>query len=318
MREKYMDNSPIISIVLCTYNNADSLAITLDQIAQQTDIADGSVEVILVDNNSPDHTATVAERYQRQSPIPLRYFFEGRQGLSYARNTGVDNAAGRYILFTDDDAELPANWVSGYLKKIAELQPDCLYSKIEVIWDRPKPWWYTNQYQAFFVILDYGDEVLKVEDISREFFGKNFCMRKELIAALGGFDPALGRNGAKLIAGEETLLYRRMVEQRKSIFYFPDSPVGHRLKEREYTEENIRKLFIDSSYSSYYMARLTARKKVLGKPLRVLLDNLQLLIVSIGNLGISWLRKDRQAQFFHRINSLRSLMLIKLWITSSQ
>lgn len=311
-----MDQSPVISIVLCTYNNADSLAITLAQIAAQTGVPAGALEVILVNNNSPDHTAAVAEHAVASSPIPIRYFFEGRQGLSYARNTGVESAVGRYILFTDDDAEIPADWVSGYLKKIDALHPDCLYSKIEIIWDRPMPWWYTHRYRAYFVGLDYGDETFAVKDIHREFFGKNFCIRKELIAALGGFDPALGRNGTKLVAGEETLLYRRMVEAGKAIYYFPDSPVGHRLKEREYTEENIRKQFIDSSYSSYHMARLTARKKLFGRPLRVLLDNLHALAVSTGHIGLSWLRRNRQELFFHRINSKRSLTLIKLWVAS--
>ena len=311
-----MTHTPIISIVLCTYNNADSLALTLEQLARQSNVPEHALEVILVNNNSPDQTAEVAQRSVETSPIPIRYFFEGRQGLSFARNTGVEQAAGQYILFTDDDAEIPPDWVSGYLAKIDALAPDCLYSKIEIIWDRPQPWWYSPRYRAYFVGLDYGDATFTVTDIHREFFGKNFCIRKELIAELGGFDPALGRSGNKLIAGEETLLYRRMVEQGRTIYYFPDSPVGHRLKEREYTEQNIRKQFIDSAHSAYHMAKLTARKRLFGRPLRLLLDNLQALGSSVVGTVVSALRRDRREFFFHRINTRRSLTLISLWLRS--
>lgn len=311
-----MNSQPIISIVLCTYNNADSLAITLEQIARQSIPASSAIEVILVDNNSPDNTAVVSQQIIDKSPVTIRYFFEGRQGLSYARNTGVENARGQYILFTDDDAEIPDTWITGYLQKIDSLKPDCLYSKINIIWDRPTPWWYTQRFRPYFVGLDYGDQVIDVNDISREFFGKNFCLKRELIIELGGFDPALGRSGTRLIAGEETLIYRKLIQQGKKVIYFPDSPVGHRLKEREYTEANISKQFIDSAYSSHHLAKLTSRKKILGRPLGVLVDNLKFLVQSLVRIPLYWLTANKQELFFHKINLRRSLTLLKLWLVS--
>lgn len=311
-----MNSQPIISIVLCTYNNADSLVKTLNQIACQSLADNATIEVILVDNSSPDQTSAVCRPIIEKSPVKMHYHFEGRQGLSYARNTGVEHASGQYILFTDDDAEIPDTWVAGYLNKIETLSPDCLYSKINIIWDRPIPWWYTNRFRPYFVGLDYGHQDVEVTDISKEFFGKNFCLKRDLIAALGGFDPALGRSGTRLIAGEETLIYRRLIQQQKKVIYFPDSPVGHRLKEREYTEENITKQFIDSAYSSYHIAKLTARKKLLGRPLGVLLDNLKFLLQSVAKIPLCWLSGDKQDLFFHKINLNRSLMLLKLWLVS--
>ena len=311
-----MNTSPIISIVLCTYNNADSLAITLEQISNQYLVDNSLVEVLVIDNNSPDHTHDIVAEISRCSNITFRYFFERRQGLSHARNTGVDKANGRYILFTDDDADIPQNWVISYLEKIDQLDPDCLYSRINIIWDRPTPWWYTNRFRPYFVGLDYGDQVIAIDNLNKEFFGKNFCLRKGLVVSYGGFDPALGRNGSRLIAGEETIIYRKLVQERKRIFYFPEATVGHRLKEREYEESNISKQFIDSAHSSYHLAKLTARKKIFGRPLGVLLESMKVIIVSFYNIPKYVLLQNKQELFFNKINLKRSLTLIKLWTIS--
>lgn len=311
-----MNNSPVISIVLCTYNNADSLAITLEQLANQKFISTSEVEVIVIDNNSPDHTRMAFDQAIQGSNVAFRYFFEARQGLSHARNTGVEKAKGRYILFTDDDADIPQDWIANYLGTINNLAPDCLYSKINIIWDKPRPWWYTNRFRPYFVGLDYGDEVIRISDFNKEFFGKNFCVKKEIVLQYGGFDPALGRNGSRLIAGEETLIYRRLVEEEKKMFYFPSAPVGHRLKDREYEEANIKKQFIDSAHSSYHLASLTARKKILGRPLGVLVESLSSIFLSLTRIIRYMILHDRTEIFYNRINLLRSLVLLKLWISS--
>lgn len=307
-------NKPLISLVICTYNNADSLALTLEQLsAQQTSLSD-SFEIILVNNNSSDHTAKICEEFVRTSKVAARYFLESRQGLSHARNTGVQNSTGLYILFTDDDAELPVNWLETYKTIIEQYQPDCLYSKINIIWDKPIPWWFLPAYNPCFVHLDYGSKLLHVSDFHKEFYGKNFSIKKDFIEAAGGFDPALGRNGGKLIAGEETLLYRKLIELQKKVIYFPDAPVGHRLKEREYSEGNIRKMFIDSAYSIHHISRLSARKRIFGRPLRAIIDNVKMVVTaSIHYIG-SAIASDKPRKLYHKLCLLRSLTYIKLWV----
>jgi len=312
-----MNQSPIISVVICTYNNADSLAITLQQLAAQTTSLKDNVEIIIVDNNSPDHTKKVCLDFTQSSTIASTYIFESRQGLSHARNTGVANARGEYILFTDDDADIPSHWLNDYLQQIERNQPDCLYSRINIIWDKEKPWWFLPEYIPCFVGVDYGNQPIKVTDIHREFYGKNFCMKKALILELGGFDPALGRNGSKLIAGEETLLYRRMVAEKKHILYFPDAPVGHRLKDREYLAENIKKQFVDGAYSAHHIAKIMAKKTILGRPLRALFDSLIILAKSSALCVRYWLTGKKPKYYYYYLSTLKHLTFIKLWITST-
>lgn len=305
---------PLISIVLCTYNNADSLSITLNQLAAMNQTEPNLVEIIVVDNNSPDHTAQVAQGFAARYP-QFQYYFEPRQGLSHARNTGLGKAQGDYILFTDDDAEIPAHWVDDYINIIRTHSPDCLYSKISIIWDKPKPWWFIPEYTACFVGLDYGDKVLDITDIHREFYGKNFCVRKTLLIELGGFDPNLGRNGTKLAAGEETLLYRKMIWANKKVIYFPSAGVGHRLKEREYSSDNIKKLFVDGAHSSHHIATLTARKKILGRPARMLIDSMINLLSAVLKYALARVKMNKTLSYYHYLCICKNLTLIKLWFT---
>ncbi len=312
-----MNHEPIISVVICTYNNADSLAITLQQLSVQVTQRKENFEIILVDNNSPDHTKKTYLNFSHDASIASSYFFEARQGLSHARNTGVANARGKYILFTDDDAEIPPHWLGAYLQQIDRSSPDCLYSRINIIWAKDKPWWFLPEYTPCFVGVDYGNQPLTISDIHKEFYGKNFCIKKSLVLELGGFDPALGRSGSKLIAGEETLLYRRMVEQKKHLLYFPDAPVGHRLKDREYLAENIKKQFIDGAYSTHHIAKIMARKKFLGRPARALVDSFIVLIKSCILSARYKITGKKPESYYHYLNILKNLTFIKLWIFSA-
>ncbi len=311
-----MNHPPIISVVICTYNNADSLAITLQQLLAQTIPCKEKVEIILVDNNSPDNTKEIHLNFARQTEIANSYIFEARQGLSHARNTGVASARGEYILFTDDDADLPPNWLDVYLQQIEKNKPDCLYSRINIIWDKDKPWWFLPEYTPCFVGVDYGDQDISITDIHKEFYGKNFCMKKLLILELGGFDPALGRNGSKLIAGEETLLYRRMIEQKKHLIYFPGAPVGHRLKDREYLAENIKKQFVDGAYSSHHLAKIMARKKIFGRPAGALINSVIVLAKSSALFIRYKITRRRPECYYHYLSILQNLTFIKLWMLS--
>ncbi|GGY82189.1 hypothetical protein GCM10011613_28660 [Cellvibrio zantedeschiae] len=309
-----MSTSPTISIVLCTYNNADSLSLTLEQLLSQAVDDSNNFEIIVVNNNSSDHTEKVCLSAIKKSNISMHYLFEDRQGLSHARNTGVAKALGNYILFTDDDAELPNNWLSAYYDHIKEYEPDCLYSSIHVLWDQPKPWWYQNSYRACFVELNYGDNPLHIKDIHHEFFGKNFCVRKPLILSQGGFDPSLGRMGSKLIAGEETLLYRNLIRSQSKVLYFPHAPVGHRLKTKEYTEAHIKKLFIDGAYSSIHIARVSKNKKIFGRPIGVLASSLGVFFKSTFNFIIHALDGNKPQRFYNALCIRKSLMTMFLWI----
>lgn len=100
--------SKSISIVIPAYNEARFMAACLDSIAAQTVRPH---QVIVVDNNSRDDTAAIAQQYDFVTLIK-----EPQQGIVYARNAGFDAATGDIIGRIDADSILPANWVAWVLR----------------------------------------------------------------------------------------------------------------------------------------------------------------------------------------------------------
>ncbi|MEM8614732.1 MAG: hormogonium polysaccharide biosynthesis glycosyltransferase HpsE [Cyanobacteria bacterium P01_H01_bin.105] len=102
------------TIAICTYNGAQRIPAVLDRLRQQLDAQHLRWEVFVIDNNSSDSTAGIVRQYQQNWPdeIPLRYFFEGRQGAAYARQLAMEQAKSELVGFLDDDNLPDDSWVA--------------------------------------------------------------------------------------------------------------------------------------------------------------------------------------------------------------
>lgn len=93
---------PALSVVIPAFNCADLLARSVDSAYAFTDL---SVEVLVVDDGSTDHTPAVCAGMVERYPA-LRVLRKQNGGLSSARNHGLDHAVGRYVVLLDADDEL--------------------------------------------------------------------------------------------------------------------------------------------------------------------------------------------------------------------
>jgi glycosyltransferase involved in cell wall biosynthesis len=102
------------TVAIPTYNGASRLPKLLERLRNQLYTEKFSWEIIVVDNNSTDNTAQVIESYQEtwESPYPLKYCFEAKQGAAYARKRAVQEAKGQLIGFLDDDNYPESSWVA--------------------------------------------------------------------------------------------------------------------------------------------------------------------------------------------------------------
>lgn len=88
-----------VSVVVPIYNVEPYLRECVDSILAQT-LED--IEIILVDDGSPDHCGEIAEEYAREDSR-VKVIHQKNAGLGSARNTGVANAVGEYVGFVDSD-----------------------------------------------------------------------------------------------------------------------------------------------------------------------------------------------------------------------
>lgn len=97
-----------LSIVVPVYNVENYLAACLDSLIYP-DIAD--YEIIVVNDGSTDNSLQIAESYAGRYPELIRIISQENGGLGAARNTGIENARGEYIIFVDSDDTLAPNAV---------------------------------------------------------------------------------------------------------------------------------------------------------------------------------------------------------------
>jgi glucosyl-dolichyl phosphate glucuronosyltransferase len=182
-----------VSVVLSTYNRADRLAFALDALLAQAGGA--TYEVIVVDNNSSDQTATVVSQMAAGSSGRLRYAFEARQGLSHGRNTGIALARAPIVALTDDDVRVASDWIA-QLKQTFAAHPEIDYvgGRILPHWLAPPPGWLTQAHWAPLALQDYGDEpIVSGRERAVCLVGANLAFRRRVFDIVGGFAPALGR-----------------------------------------------------------------------------------------------------------------------------
>lgn len=104
------------SIIVCCYNSEERITQTLIHLRNLQMIEGYPVEVIIVDNNSGDQTIEKAIESWGclKDSIILRIVKEFKQGLTYARIKGINEAKYDYLIFCDDD-----NWLfPNYLKVV--------------------------------------------------------------------------------------------------------------------------------------------------------------------------------------------------------
>ena len=90
-----IQNGELISVVIPSYNHGNFLSRAIESVLTQSYT---NAEIIVVDDGSTDNTRQVSESFPR-----VRYVFQQNKGLSAARNTGIDNSNGKYLLFLDAD-----------------------------------------------------------------------------------------------------------------------------------------------------------------------------------------------------------------------
>jgi glycosyltransferase involved in cell wall biosynthesis len=218
------------TVAMCTHNHMDRLARTLTELALLKPPT-SPWELIVVDNASSDGTATLLAQHNWPDNWHVRIVREERLGLSNARNRALEEAAGEYILFFDDDETLDPEWLLAYEREITAHRPDALGGRIDVMFEGgERPSWVTDELLGFLGKLDYGPHTKWLSEPQTPFYGGNFACRMDLFDEVGRFDVQLGRKGRDNTGGEDTVFYRQLVEAGKQVRWVPQAVIHHRIE----------------------------------------------------------------------------------------
>ena len=97
----------LISIIIAAFNVSEWITSCLESVIKQTYM---NIEIIIVDDGSTDNTGDLCRKYS-ENDSRIRYIYQKNMGLSAARNKGISEANGRYLMFIDGDDYIPVDAV---------------------------------------------------------------------------------------------------------------------------------------------------------------------------------------------------------------
>lgn len=122
-----------LSVVVPVFNEEAGIADCIDRLLAQGDAID---EILIVDNNSTDRTASIIKRYAG-SHEKVRYIFEPRQGVVHARNAGFDATSCELVGRIDADTRVQTGWATAICEFLGPNSTHCAVAGVTYLFESP-------------------------------------------------------------------------------------------------------------------------------------------------------------------------------------
>ncbi|WP_348260861.1 glycosyltransferase family 2 protein [Telmatobacter sp. DSM 110680] len=229
-----------ITVIVCTYNRCQTVTKSLDSIAVQNVPEFVEWNVLVVDNNSTDQTREVLEKYCIKNPR-FSYVFESKQGLSHARNAGIQKASGQILAFTDDDVTADPDWLWSLTSSLNGGEWSFAGGRIIPVWPGRLPDWLSEDDFATMGPFTGFDEGPEAKRLTRPTYGGNTAFRREIFEKYGCFRTDLGRSSNNLLGREDIEIANRLFAAGERLRYEPNAVIRHPVEEYRMTKRYVLK-----------------------------------------------------------------------------
>lgn len=256
-----MNETPLVSIILSSYNGERGIGKTLTSLEQQTY---SNIEMVVVDDGSTDRTAEIIRKHMAHDPRIRLVQHKTNLRLAAGRNTGIKNSQGEIVCFTDDDCIADPRWIEE-LVKVYRVRPEvggvggriepyhahsllekyASYGKNRVYDHTPVVGFsgrFTRYLQKYF---GWNSYTLKNGQPIESIMGMNSSYRRTTLERIQGFDTTLVKGedwdanirarrtnpaaknyfDPKLSRGVDWELNVRLQKQNRPLFVYCDSAV---------------------------------------------------------------------------------------------
>ncbi|HEV8679769.1 MAG TPA: glycosyltransferase, partial [Stellaceae bacterium] len=198
---------PRVSVVVCAYNAERTMEACLASL-ETLDYPD--YEVVVVNDGSTDRTLEISEGFPY-----CRIISQPNMGLSVARNVGAEAATGEIVAYTDSDCVADPDWLT-YL--VARMEAAGLSACGGPNFPPPEE----SLVPAAVAVSPGGPtHVLISDEVAEHIAGCNMAFRREVLLALGGFDPQYRA------AGDDVDICWRFQDAGRTIGFSPAAVVWH-------------------------------------------------------------------------------------------
>lgn len=242
-----------VSVIIPTYNRCSMLGMTIGSFIQQ-DYPKDKFEIIIVDNNSTDKTKDVVFEWQAKSPIPLKYVFEPRQGVHYARNTAARYSVGDILYYTDDDMIADKSLIRNLVKVFSMgYNVASAGGKVLPRWEVNPPKWVLKYcVNGLLSLIDRGEELV-IAPYDTGVYSCHQAMLRDAFFKSGGFNPE--NTAGEWIGDGETGLNIKLKDLGYKFAYVDDSIIYHMIPPSRMTQAYLNKRLANQgncdSYTDY-------------------------------------------------------------------
>lgn len=286
-----------VSVVISTYSveRFNDVMECLESLSKQTLPPS---DIIL----SLDPDDELVEFYSSRIPSYVKIVVTEKKGLSNARNAGIKRASGNIVAFIDDDACADKDWLKNLIKNYEDSDVWGVGGLINPIWENGRPRWFPDE-------LDWivGCSYKGLPDHKacvRNPIGCNMSFKKTVFDKVGYFKSNVGRQGKKLLGGEEPELSLRLLDKisNAKIIYDPLAIVHHKVPKSRST----LKYFMNRSFYEGVSKRI----------MKSLLKSKSIKVLSVENQYLKYLLKVSIPSRLLKIHKLDNILQVLMLILS--
>ncbi len=202
---------PKVSVVVCTYNNENTLRDCFDGLRM---LEYPEYEVVVVNDGSTDRTDDITREYG------FRLISTENRGLANARNAGLHAATGEIVAYIDADARPDPYWLAHLATAFQK------GAHVGIGGPNIPPAGCSETAECVASAPGGPIHVLLSDEIAEHIPGCNMAFRKWSLEAIGGFDPQYR------IAGDDVDICWRLQEQGWTVGFSPGAVVWHHRRDR--------------------------------------------------------------------------------------
>ncbi len=264
--------------------------------------------MLVIDNNSTDHTRAVVAEFAGANPAP-RHLVETKQGLDHARNRAIAEARGDILVFADDDILVQPDWLAQLAAPLLTDQAHrvgAVGGEVVPVFPDGLPDWVSEWHSPLAFRADPGPL-----GPNQSPMGANMAFPKWVFGQLGLFHTALDRAAGNYFSGGDTEMIRRVRAAGLEVWFAPAAAVQHQMPASRTTFRYASRHAFDSARSRvidrtgqpgaprYFLGRFVGNFfKALGFALLALLN---VLIARTGAAKKSLVRAWRSCGYLYQI-----------------
>jgi len=222
-----------MTVAICTYNRAERLQNLIEALRQQ--VCSIPFEILVVDNNSSDNTQIILASIGSTEGIPVRFVVEKRQGITFARNRAIQEAAhSQHLLFIDDDEWPLPGLVEAATQALEFDEAECVGGRIKCFFgNKSRPGWLRDDLLPFLGAVDYGSESFWVVDETTPLWSGNIAYRTAIFKENPHFrfDHRYNRRGEGIGGGSDAIMFQEFLKAGVKMRYRPDMVLLHSIEE---------------------------------------------------------------------------------------